>query len=329
MKSALSSIEVRLDRIVGAGTMNNDGVSKAIARRLGSYPVSGKTEKSLAPIISTGVGILDEVEQNPVRLGSLVDVSGVTTGGKTQLLHVITAHILLNHSNEEGAIVCWFDLNRGLDPNRLRHLMRLKRRKSSALDSDDDQNDDLKGLKIYYPSSTIAMCSSLHALEEFISTEDGKGVKAVVIDSLGSFHYVDKYIFDNSVTGTSVRTQSHELVLSKVLANLLSLQKVAVFASKSCLFDETKLDVAWPFPQAGVPMIPKEFMPDSWKSLITHMVLMYHIETQSDGRNSSRRGLIAMRHPESRSAGRRAVVSAAAVASIDNDGVVIESMHII
>ncbi|CAN8076850.1 unnamed protein product [Agarophyton chilense] len=308
--------------------MADDEVSKFIAKRLGTYPSSSSnTEDNMGPIIATGIGILDEIQQHAVRLGSLVDISGVSMSGKTQLLHAITAHILLKHPGGTRPSVCWFDLNRGLDPNRLRHLMRSKRCKSPSASS-DAHIDGLHGLSVYYPFSTIAMCSSLHALLDFISTEEGEGVNTVVIDSLGSFHYIDKYAFEKRATHTQVTKQSHELVLCKVLEMLLSTRKVAVFVSKSCLFDETKLDVSWPFPHAGEPSIPRDFMPDLWKKITTHMVLMYHIEISKDTEGDCKRGIIAMKRTEPlRPLIRKAVVTAAAVAVIDDEGIRVESMH--
>lgn len=153
----------------------------------------------------------------------------------------------------------------------------------------------------------------------------------MIIDSLGSFHYLDKYEFDRGLRDSSPMKQSIELVLARVLEPILSLKKVVVYVSKSCLYDEVKLDIPWPFPRAGVPCIPKEFMPDSWKNLTSHIILMYHAEscTVSDYHIGARRGIVAMQYKiPQKSPIRKPVVVSASLATINNDGLFFDSLHV-
>lgn len=152
----------------------------------------------------------------------------------------------------------------------------------------------------------------------------------MIIDSLGSFHYMDKYEFDSGLRDSSTMKQSIELVLARVLEPILSLRKVVVYVSKSCLFDEVKLDIPWPFPRAGVPSMPKDFMPDLWKNLTSHIILMYHIEsTSSDYNNGARRGVVAMYYKDpQKNLIRKPVVGSASLATINNDGLFFESLHV-
>lgn len=154
-------------------------------------------------------------------------------------------------------------------------------------------------------------------------------VRMIIIDSLGSLHYVDKCEFENSVGQSHTPAQSHELVLTNVIGHILSLRKVVVVVSKCSLFDETRLHVEWPFRNSKAPLVPADFMPSTWASLVTHTVVMYHLESDgSQDDRCSRRGMVVLATKEGhRGAGRKQVVCAAAVAVIGGDDVGEEHLH--
>lgn len=156
--------------------MSPDPVSRAIAARLGTFaiPRNRLTVDRGAAVVRTGLAVLDETRDMPVRLGSLIDVTGVSLSGKTQVLHFIAAYALLNRTCGNGPVVCWYDLNRGLDPNRLRQMIISKQRQGGSNVTERDISD-LDGLLVYRPSSTLSLCASIHDLKRFLSAEGAGG----------------------------------------------------------------------------------------------------------------------------------------------------------
>ncbi|CDF32253.1 unnamed protein product [Chondrus crispus] len=151
-------------------------------------------------------------------------------------------------------------------------------------------------------------------------------VRNVIIDALGTFHYLDKFqISTSDVREKAPGSGTNEFVLVNVLRELLKSQKVIVFASKSALFEEEALGVKWPFSQAGIPSIPREFMPSSWRSISLHTVLLYFT---ADGRSAEaheridqRRGIVSLLRNEDNSFIREMTVTAASTIRIDSDGI--------
>lgn len=162
----------------GLIVMSPDPVSRAIAARLGTLVTQRKRSiaNQGAKIVRTGLPVLDETRDMPVRLGSLIDVTGVSLSGKTQVLHLVAAQALLNRTCENGPVVCWYDLNRGLDPNRLRQMIKLKQRQGKG-DVRDRDNADLDGLLVYRPSSTLSLCASIHSMKKFLLAEGAGGTR--------------------------------------------------------------------------------------------------------------------------------------------------------
>lgn len=151
-------------------------------------------------------------------------------------------------------------------------------------------------------------------------------VTTVIIDALGTFHYLDmcnnKPITD-SEGKAAPGAGTDEFVLVNVLTTLLESNRVAVFVSKSGLYDEEKLPVKWPFTQAGVPSIPRDFMPSSWASLVSHCVLLYRIQqnmAQEGDNNAEFRGVVGLvRTPGQYS--RQLQVAAASTLRINDNGI--------
>lgn len=163
--------------------MSEDRVSNAVASVLGRSSTRARIlprEKGIP--INTGIGVLDKPEEHRVRLGELVEFVGVSTAGKTVLLHTVAATALLNAKSEQKPVVCWFDLNGGFDLSR---LMRIIGQPSKNMYGIQQRQgcDPASGLILYYPESTLAMCSTLHAMPSFLSTDEGSNGT-----SYSSFH---------------------------------------------------------------------------------------------------------------------------------------------
>lgn len=95
--------------------------------------------------------------------------------------------------------------------------------------------------------------------------------------------------------------------------------------SKCALFDEERLQVPWPFPQAGIPMIPRDFMPGLWKSTVSHALLMYHIRADGIRRTTSTcRGVVSLAYKEGSNSFRPPSVCAATTLLIDDRGISVE-----
>lgn len=150
-------------------------------------------------------------------------------------------------------------------------------------------------------------------------------VSTVIIDALGTFHYLDKFqatITDGKEKAPGAGTD--EFVLVNVLRELLQSQRVTVFVSKCALFEEEYLPTKWPFNQAGIPSIPKEFMPSSWSSLVLHTVLVYYTKpehTEKGSQLGEYRGVVALVRKEGSNFSRDMSVTAASTITIDGNGI--------
>lgn len=149
----------------------------------------------------------------------------------------------------------------------------------------------------------------------------------MIIDALGIFHYSDRHYKSISEgKGRPPGAGTNEFVLVNVLKQLLDCQRVAVFASKCALYDETTLSAEWPFSEAGAPSIPGEFMPSSWSSLVSHTLLIYHTMqnpnlSPSMSESDTVRGLVALVRKRGLPFRNQMQVTAASVVVIDENGV--------
>lgn len=256
--------------------MASNRVANVLAEKLGRAPHHfDSLLRGSGRVVTTGMHVLDAAQKNaPIRIGSLVDVLGVSGVGKTKFLHAIVAHRLTcaSPSRTHRARVCWFDLNGGLDIALLSHMLRQR------LPGADDQavRAMLAALLVYRPESSHGMCASIATLPEFFRSDEGTDVDLIVIDALGTFFYVDKLDVERA---TATKDLTVEIRFIQVVRQLLEGKRVAVYVSKCALFDETKLCVKWPFPKAGVPNCPQDIMQPAWKSIVSHAVLVYCMET--------------------------------------------------
>lgn len=154
-------------------------------------------------------------------------------------------------------------------------------------------------------------------------------MKTVVIDALGSFHYTDKY---EAGTGEERGNISADFSLIEALKVLLALRKVTIYVSKCALFNEERLSIKWPFPDAGIPKCPLDIMPAVWKSIVAHVVLVYHIKNGSGEQSStfSQRAVVSMIYRDGPNASRQLIVCAASTMTICEEGVIIptDSLHV-
>lgn len=151
----------------------SDRVSKAVASVLRSnISHVSLAQKAKGRFIKTGIGVLDNPIEHRARVGELVEFVGVSTAGKTQLLHTVAATALLNAKGSQKPVVCWFDLNGGFNLSRLTQLIGQRKRNIYGMD-EGGSCDPATGLLLYNPESTLAMCASLHSLPSFMSTSEG------------------------------------------------------------------------------------------------------------------------------------------------------------
>lgn len=294
----------------GVTTSGGVDVSALIRQRLGR-----KTQQLQAPPgnrVGTGLRILDELSPAAmVRGGSLIEIVGTTHSGKTRLLHLIAAQTLLRsieagenskartstttgHRNRTGAninvalvkpVLCWYDLNGGLD------IVFLYRLLHSHTQCATRSRQLLSRMNVYNIDTVLQLCKSLHELCDHMRAHvTGSDIRCVIIDALGFTYYRDKYDSDARMRRNELPI---DLTLAQAMARLLAIttsaacqtqnndycNKVVVFCSKCGLFDSHKVDVVqWPFQRAGIPEMPGEFMPEAWKRLVSHVIVLYHIE---------------------------------------------------
>lgn len=152
-------------------------------------------------------------------------------------------------------------------------------------------------------------------------------MNTVIIDALGSFHYLDKFQLSLSdAKEKALGSGNDEFVLVNVLRELLKSHRVIVFASKCAIFEEEAIPAKWPFAQAGIPSIPAEFMPSSWRSISLHSVLLYFTadnrsETTCEMREQ-RRGILSLVRLEDSTSSREMTITAASTIYIEDTGIV-------
>lgn len=307
----------------GITTSGGVDVSALIRQRLGR-----KTQQIQAPPgnrVETGLHILDELSPAAmVRGGSLIEIIGTTHSGKTRLLHLIAAQTLLRfseadenieartsttrgHRNSTDAninpafvkpVLCWYDLNGGLDIVFLYRLLHSHTRCATR------SRQLLSRMNVYNIETALQLSKSLHDLCDNMRTHvTGNLIRCVIIDALGFTYYRDKYDSDARMRRNEL---SIDLTLAQAMARLLAIttpaacqpqnnnycNKVVVFCSKCGLFDSRKVDVVqWPFQRAGIPEMPGEFMPEAWKRLVSHVIVLYHIDDDRPDNNAENVGV--------------------------------------
>lgn len=119
-------------------------------------------------------------------------------------------------------------------------------------------------------------------------------------------------------------------MLVNVVRQLLATRQVTVFASKCPLFDAEPLPVKWPFTEAGVPSIPRDFMPSAWSSIVAHTVLVYYTAPESlPGTNGGEiRGIVAISATFGVNSSRQVSVSAASILEINKDGILSDKKNL-
>lgn len=157
--------------------MASERVAKAVAARLGRINNgggSGTAPVARGRIVTTGLHVLDVVTQAPVCLGSLVEVVGPSSAGKTKALHAVAAHAIITRPRREGlARICWFDLNDALDVPLIENLLR----QSLGDKADHLVSAALRSMLIYKPDSTAAMIESIRQLPAFLRSPQGNDGK--------------------------------------------------------------------------------------------------------------------------------------------------------
>lgn len=131
--------------------------------------------------ICTGFHALDGVKYAPVRLGELVEIVGVSSSGKTVILHSITAQALHSRDISKRNAVIWFDLNGAFDQSVLRKILTRRLREDRSEDSVAEGliNQSMSALRVAAPESTTALTDSILALPSYLKSEDGCGGSSI------------------------------------------------------------------------------------------------------------------------------------------------------
>lgn len=98
-----------------------------------------------------------------------------------------------------------------------------------------------------------------------------------MIDALGTFHHEDKY------RAKETATFNDEVAFCNIVRGLAERTGLVFYVTKTPLFPEERLKTKWPFQNAGVPTIPREFMPDVWTTVTSHRILVYGTATERQG----------------------------------------------
>lgn len=318
----------------------SDDVFTAIRQRLGRN--TAQIQRPTGSQIKTGFRLLDDLKSSSgkVRGRSVVEITGNSSSGKTRLLHLLAAKTLLMKADSDKQDnttppkprVCWYDLNGGLDINYMvkilsKHIQSANR----DVDSEAASLDMLSHMNVYTTDSLLQLCASLREMCEFLRTSEGSEISCIIIDALGISYYHDKFV-------SETRMRNGDLPIDITLTQLVrqvfaASDQLVLYCSKCAIFDADKLSVVeWPFKSAGIPLIPRDFMPEAWVRLVSHVILLYHIDySANENDQCCHRGALALyyRQDQVQKNQRKLSVGAASVIRISDTNVEDTQTHVV
>lgn len=184
--------------------------------------------------LKTGIKILDLEIQQGLRSGAVIELSGRSATGKTEILLQIIASCILPSKWEEvelggeDSTIIYYDLNSQLDILRVVAILeaRIRRhRNGRKFDVEGAIKSSLERLHVIRCGDSVEFAISLSTLD--ILLQDIKEGKIVLmVDSISSFFFLDK---DN------VGRQRQRRIFQQ-LSNLIGEYNLILFATKQLFF---------------------------------------------------------------------------------------------
>ncbi|KAJ1703224.1 hypothetical protein LUZ63_003003 [Rhynchospora breviuscula] len=225
----------------------------------------------------------------PLRLGNVVEISGPSNSAKSQVLVQAVVHFIL--PKEWGGIhvggmeskAVFFDLDCRFDVLRLSQILTHRITETCGsigqIAFDKLFHDCMSRFLYVRCYSSSEFLSSLKELSYQIQRKDetvGTGLRLLLIDSVGSFHWIDR---SNQLRGLckgkNISSQSFQEAIVHELHELLLLQPLLVLATKASLFrTETPNEYQRSISNCTGDrnLLFREYMPVVWQSFVTHRI---------------------------------------------------------
>ncbi|KAJ3707690.1 hypothetical protein LUZ61_011395 [Rhynchospora tenuis] len=229
----------------------------------------------------------------PLRLGNVVEISGPSNSAKSQVLIQAVVHFILpkewggtQFGGTESKVV-FFDLDCRFDVLRLSQLLTHRINETCGsigqIAFDKLFNDCMSRFLYVRCYSSSDFLSSLKELSYQIQRKDeavGTGIRLLLIDSVGSFHWIDR---SNQLRGLckgkNISPQSFQEAIVHELHELLLLQPLLVLATKASLFRTETLNE---YQRSSISnstgdrnLLFREYMPAVWQSFVTHRIQLH------------------------------------------------------
>ncbi|PIA16710.1 hypothetical protein COEREDRAFT_8183 [Coemansia reversa NRRL 1564] len=133
----------------------------------------------------TGVEAIDAALRQTDGTQTVVELAGTAGSGKTQTLYrICAAHALAGADGERGHVV-FVDVDGRMDVRQLAQTMR------ATAGDDAVAAEALQRVHVFAPATTVALIATLATLGVYVGARRAR-VTAVVVDGLGSNHWIDQ-----------------------------------------------------------------------------------------------------------------------------------------
>ncbi|KAJ2608352.1 hypothetical protein H4S08_004478 [Coemansia sp. RSA 1365] len=133
----------------------------------------------------TGVEAIDAALRQTDGTQTVVELAGAAGSGKTQTLYrICAAHALAGADGERGHVL-FVDVDGRMDVRQLAQTMRATAR------DDAEAAEALRRVHVFAPATTGALIATLAKLGAYVGARQVR-VTAVVVDGLGSNHWIDQ-----------------------------------------------------------------------------------------------------------------------------------------
>ncbi|KAM7251714.1 hypothetical protein ACFE04_023597 [Oxalis oulophora] len=253
--------------------------------------------------------LLPPLHRIPLRPGNVLELVGPSPSAKTTILIQESITCILPqewnglHFGGLGRLVMYIDLDCRFDVLRLSQMLRQRIRTTVQHHQLDDQVDYDKlfvpcmkrfvYLRCYNTLQFLATLKTLHYRIKKESETHGVSVCFLMIDSIGSFHWMERAAALSSRGGSTRKCLSLQSVSETVvqeLKRLLLVHPLLVIATKANILGDryVKSEGKWNFkkwssldasslnemPNNNQRVPYRDYMPSIWQSFVTHRIVL-------------------------------------------------------
>ncbi|GAV65668.1 hypothetical protein CFOL_v3_09182 [Cephalotus follicularis] len=234
----------------------------------------------------------------PLRLGNVIELVGPSPSGKTHILmEAAITCILPREYGGLGHLVIFIDLDCRFDISRLSHLLN---HRILLLNANDDLHQLFVScmtrflyLRCYDSLQLISTLKTLHYRLQKERETHGVGVRFLIIDNIGAFHWVDRAATQAPPQGNYRKCLSLQSVSEAVveeIKKLLLVHPMLLISTKTTVLGDkfstneakwnfgkrSSLDTSYSRNISSSTRQPsyREYMPSVWQSFVTHRIIV-------------------------------------------------------